>query len=121
LGALVSAKLHFDGGDLQTARTQLQWAGEKARDESMRALATLRLVQVLIDQKAYDEALKALEAKHPESFSVRFNEARGDVYVEQGKGAEARAAYQSALDNLKEDDRLSREVLQFKLDSLGAA
>lgn len=121
LGAFVAAKLHFDGGDLQAARTQLQWASENARDEGMRALAALRLTQVLIDQKAYDEALQVLAAKHPEAFAARFDEARGDVHAEQGKTAEARAAYQAALDKLKEDDRLGREVLQFKLDALGAA
>jgi predicted negative regulator of RcsB-dependent stress response len=121
LGAFVSAKAHFDNGDLNTAQAQLQWASEKSRDEGMRALGSLRLVQVLMDQKAYDPALKALEAKHPEAFAARFAEARGDILLEQGKTAEARAAYQDALAKLQDKDRFGRELLQFKLDALGAA
>ena len=121
LGALITAKVHFESGDLKTAQAQLQWVSEKARDEAMQALGRVRLAQVQIDQKAYDEALKTLEGEHPAAFGSRFAELRGDVYVAQGKKAEARSAYQSALALIPEKERLARELLQFKLDALGAA
>lgn len=121
MGALVSAKAHFDSGDLQTAQAQLQWVTDKARDESMQALARVRLVQVLLDKKAYDEALQVLDAKHPEAFNSHFDEARGDVYVAQAKKAEARTAYESALKHMPEKEKFGRELLQFKIDALGAA
>ncbi|HKO88348.1 MAG TPA: tetratricopeptide repeat protein [Burkholderiales bacterium] len=121
LGALVSAKVHFDNGDLKTAQAQLQWVSEKGSDPALQSVARLRLVQVLLDQKAYDEALKTLDVKHAPSFEARFLEARGDVLAEQGKKAEAREAYTNALNKTAESERLGRDMLQMKLDAMGPA
>lgn len=121
LGAFVSAKAHFDAGDLKTAQAQLQWVVDKSNDPALQSVARLRLVQVLLDQKAYDEALKVLEAKHAPSFEARFLEARGDVYAEQGKKTEAREAYEGAIAKIPENERLGRDLLQLKLDALGSA
>src|SRR5665647_405204 len=35
MAALVSAKAHFQGGDLKTARAQLAWVTENAKDEGL--------------------------------------------------------------------------------------
>ena len=121
LGALVSAKVHFDTGDYKTAQEHLQWVSDKGRDESIQALARLRLSQVMLEQKAFDDALAALEAKHPPAFDARFAEARGDIHLAQDKKAEARAAFAEALKLAPENDKTGREILQFKIDSLGAA
>jgi predicted negative regulator of RcsB-dependent stress response len=121
MGALVSAKSHVDGGDLKTAQAHLQWISDKSRDQSIQALARLRLAQVLLDQKAFDEALAALEAKHPGAFDAQFVEARGDIYLAQGKKAEARTAYEEAMKLLPESEKTGRDLLQFKIDALGAA
>jgi predicted negative regulator of RcsB-dependent stress response len=119
LGALISAKAHFDSGDLKTARVQLQWVVDKARDPEVQALGRLRLSAVLLDEKAYDEALKVLAAKPPASFEALFEDARGDVLSAQGKRAEARAAYQAALSKLGSADTAPRELIQLKLDGVG--
>src|ERR1035437_9905415 len=58
MAALVSAKAHFQGGDLKTAHAQLAWVAENARDEALQDIARLRLVSVMLDEKAYDDALK---------------------------------------------------------------
>ncbi len=123
LGALVAARQSFDAGDLKTARAQLNWAVDNAKDE-VKDLARLRLAAVLLDEKAYDEALKQLEAAHDAAFAARFLELKGDVLAAQGKVPEARAAYKAALD--KGDVRegrggAGRELLRQKLDSLGGA
>jgi predicted negative regulator of RcsB-dependent stress response len=120
LAALVSAKAHFESGDLKTARAQLEWVMEHARDPELPAIARLRLASVLIDEKAFDEALKLLEAKPSPEFEGRYAEARGDVYALQGKTAEARSAYRAALEKLGPRDGAGRELLQLKLDTLGA-
>ena len=120
LGALVSAKTHFEAGDLKTARVQLQWVVDKGRDAEVQALARLRLVAVLLDEKAYDDALKVLAVKSPASFEALFEDARGDVLQAQGKGAEARAAYQAALSKLGAGEEPARELIQLKLDGVGA-
>ncbi len=127
LAALASAKLQFDSGDTKNAKLQLAWAAEHGKDVELRDLARLRLASVLADEKAYDEALTQLASPPVEPLAARYAEVRGDVLVAQGKSAEARAAYATALTKLgesgaKPDQRQAgyRDMLQVKLESLGA-
>ena len=129
MAALPSARMQIDAGDLKTARAQLQWVAEKARDRDLRDLGRLRLAHVLFDDKALDEALKLLADEPVPAFAARFGELKGDILVAQGKHAEAKAAYQAALakQDAAEKDAGSqggretqyRDLLQLKLDSLG--
>jgi predicted negative regulator of RcsB-dependent stress response len=118
LGALVSARVQFHSGDLKTARAQLQWVVDNARDAEMQAVARLRLASVLLDERSYDEALAVLAVKPEPSFEPLFEDARGDVLAAQGKPADARAAYQAALAKAGPDPA-TRELIQLKLDALG--
>ena len=120
LGAMVAARQSFDAGDLKTAKTQLGWVAENGKDE-IRDLARLRLAAVQLDEKAYDQALKQLEASHAPAFDARFGELRGDVLSAQGKNAEARIAYRAAMEKMLDKQGGGRELLQQKLDSLGEA
>ena len=125
LGAMVAARQSFEAGDLKTARAQLTWAADNAKDE-VKDLARLRLAAVLLDEKAYDEALKQLDTAHAPAFNSRFLELKGDVLLAQGKKPEARAAYKAALDKAPAEARAGapaagRELLRQKLDSLGEA
>lgn len=119
LGALIAARVHFDAGELKTARAQLQWVADNARDREVQAIARLRLANVLIDEQAYDEALQALAVKPEPAFEALFEARRGDVLVAQGKRTEARAAYQAALAKAGPEDVGARELIQLKLDALG--
>ncbi len=120
LGALLAAKQSFEAGDLKTAKTQLGWVAENGKDE-VRDIARLRLAAVQLDEKAYDEALKSLDATHAVAFDGRFQELKGDILTAQGKKAEARVAYKAALDKAGEKQGAGRELLQQKLDNLGEA
>jgi predicted negative regulator of RcsB-dependent stress response len=128
MAALLSARVQVDSGDAKTARAELVWAAENAGDEPSRDLARLRLAALLLDEKAYDEALKQL-AKEPVAAIVpRFDELKGDILAAQGKPAEAKAAYQNALTKLDEQARMGgnplqpyRDIVQSKLESLGSA
>ena len=129
MGALLAARMQVDAGDAKNARVQLAWAAEHAKDTALRELARLRLAALLLDEKAYDEALKQLAAEPVAPFAPRFAELRGDVFAAQGKTAEARDAYDAALTKFevlaKGDETRQRggysEVVQAKRDSLGAA
>jgi predicted negative regulator of RcsB-dependent stress response len=121
MAALVSAKAHFDGGDLKTARVQLAWVADNAKDEGMQDIARLRLASVMLDEKAYDEALKTLEAKHGEAFDPLFLAAKGDVLAAQGKKEEARSAYKAVLDKTSASDVAQRGSIQLRMDALGTA
>lgn len=120
LGAMLAAKLSFEAGDLKTAKTQLSWVAENGKDE-VKDLARLRLVAVQLDEKAYDEALKQLDAAHAPVFDARFLELKGDVLTAQDKKAEARIAYKAALEKMAGKQGAGRELLQQKLDGLGEA
>jgi predicted negative regulator of RcsB-dependent stress response len=121
MAALVSAKAHFQGGDLKTAHAQLAWVAENARDDALQDIARLRLVSVMLDEKAYDDALKALDAKHGTAFDAQFLAAKGDVLVAQGKMEEARSAYKAALDQAEAKDAGLRASIQLRLDAVGTA
>jgi predicted negative regulator of RcsB-dependent stress response len=129
MGALLAARVQVDAGDMKNARVQLAWAAENAKDAGLRDLARLRLAAVMLDEKAYDEAMKQLAVEPGAAFAPRFAELRGDIFAAQGKSAEARNAYDLALtkfDALAKDDETRqrggyKEVVQTKRDSLGAA
>ena len=123
LGALLSAAMQFEAGDLDNARAQLEWATEKGSDPALRDLARLRLAAVLLQAGEPDAALARLQAAPTVAFMARFDDLRGDILAAQGKAAEARAAWQAAIDALaaQGDDAASlREVVRVKLESLGA-
>jgi predicted negative regulator of RcsB-dependent stress response len=129
MAALTSARMQFDAGDLKTARAQLQWVAEKARDKDLRDLGRLRLAHVLFDDKALDEAYKLLAEEPVPAFAARFGELRGDILAAQGRKAEAKSAYQAALAKQEATEKVAgsqngretqyRDLLQTKLDSIG--
>jgi predicted negative regulator of RcsB-dependent stress response len=131
LGALSAAKAMVEAGDEKTAKLQLTWIVENGKDE-VRDLGRLRLASLLLDEKAYDEALKQLDGAVSPGFEARFADARGDVFSQQGKKTEALAAYQDALNRLDAAKTGSNgtntsqravygELLQQKLDALGGS
>jgi predicted negative regulator of RcsB-dependent stress response len=119
MAALAAAKAAFDANDLKTAKAQLQWAVDHGDDE-YKAIAKLRLSGVLLDEKAYDQALAQLNGDFPAQFAGEVQDRKGDILVAQNKLAEARAAYQAALDKM-EKNHPGRQVVQVKLDAIGGA
>ena len=124
LAALMSAKVQSDVGDLKNARVPLAWAAEKANDPALRSLARLRLASVLLDEKAYDEALAQVQSPVDADMAARFADLKGDILVAKGKPEEARAAYKEAVDALagatKSEASALREIAQAKLDAVGS-
>ena len=120
MAALRAAKVSAQGNDLAAAKLNLQWVIDNAREDEQKDVARMRLAGVLLDEKKFDEALKLLDAAHGASFDGLYADMRGDILAIQGKRAEARAAYQTALE--KSDARSNyRPLIQVKLDTLGDA
>lgn len=132
LGALLAATTLESAGDPKSAEAQLVWVADNGKD-AVRGVARLRLAGIQMDQKDYDAALKTLSETAPAGFAARFDAARGDVYVAQGKQTEARASYDAALKNLEaggkdvtpntefagsEPGQLLRRLVQEKRDAL---
>jgi predicted negative regulator of RcsB-dependent stress response len=115
---LMAAWAFAQKGNTEAAKAALTWVAEKASDEGYQAVARLRLASLLMDSKAYDEALKQLSGDLPKEFEPLVQDRRGDVYTLQGKKAEAKAEYIKAFQGL--DERAEyRRLVEAKLTSLG--
>lgn len=117
---LLAAQASIQAKDDARAKSQLQWVVDHASEDGLQNVARLKLASLLLDEKSYGDALKLLDAKHPESFDGLYADLKGDVLLAEGKKDEARAAYKLAFD--KTDEKNSyRNLIQMKLDALGGA
>lgn len=119
MAALTAARFHFDRGDLKSAKAQLEWVVAQSPSDDLRDLARLRLAAILLDEKAHDEALKLLQAPHAASYDPHYEALRGDVLVAKNQPAEARAAYQLALEKSARQDGAFRDSVRMRLEALG--
>ena len=119
MGAMLATRFHADRGELKSAKAQLQWVMEHSPSEDFRELARLRLGALLLDEKAYDEALKLLEAKPLGAYEAQFAALRGDLLLAKNQPAEAKAAYELALEKANAGSGAFRESVQMRLDALG--
>jgi len=119
MGALASAKFLAERGDAKGAKAQLQWVVERTASAEFRDVARLRLAGLLMDEKAYDEALKLLEAPHGEPFAAQYAVLKGDLLMAKNQSAEAKAAYKVALEKAGKASGTFRDGVQMRLDALG--
>jgi predicted negative regulator of RcsB-dependent stress response len=119
-GALLAAKVQHEKGQADAARATLAWAADNGKDDAYKAAARLRLAGLLIDAKAYDQALAQLAGIQDKSYEALAADRRGDVLLAQGKRDEARDAYLAAWKAM--DSTLDyRQLVDAKLAALGAA
>lgn len=116
--SLLAAQVNIMTKDAARAKTQLQWVIQHTSEEGLKNVARLNLVNVLLDEKSYVEALELLEAPHPDSFAGLYADLKGDVLGAQGKTVEARAAYQQALDKIDAKSAY-HNLIRMKQDALG--
>ncbi len=115
---LLTAKAYSDQGNVDAARAALSWVADKSSDAGYQAIAKLRLAAILLDKKAYDEALKQVSGSFPKDFAGLVADRRGDIFLAQGKKAEAKAEYEKAYKGL--DERAEyRRLVEVKLNALG--
>lgn len=117
LGALSAAKSFFDANDLKSAKAQLEWVVAHGNEEH-KNIASIRLAGVLLDEKAYDAALKALAVAALPQFKSSVEDRKGDILAAQNKLEEARAAYKAALEAADKNNP-GRQLIQLKLESIG--
>ena len=115
---LLVAKTLYEAGKLEAAKAALTWVAEKSKDAGYASVGRLRLAGLLIDAKAYDEALKVLDAGVAEEFAGLQADRRGDIYMAQGKKPEAKEQYLKAY-KLFDAGVDYRRLVVVKLNSLG--
>ena len=117
-GVLIAADALSKRDDFDGAKTQLDWLVKNKADAALMPLARLRLAGLLLEQKQYDQALSQL-TDVPAQFEALYADRRGDVLYAQGKTAEAREAWESAVKELGEQS--AAQFIQLKIDALGDA
>jgi len=116
--ALLAAKTYTDKGKTEEAKAALSWVAGKSSDEGYQAIARLRLVGILAEAKAYDEALKQLGESFPKEFEPLVADRKGDIYLLQGNRAAAKTEFEKAYAGF--DARAEyRRMVEVKLNSLG--
>jgi len=115
---LLAAKAFYEKGNIDASKAALSWVTDKASDEGYQSVAKLRLAGILLETKAYDEALKVLSGTFLKDFAPLASDRRGDVLLLQGKKSEARAEYEKAYKGLDERSDY-RRLVEVKLNTLG--
>lgn len=114
--ALMQSRLAVESGDFATAESLLRDVVATADGVTLKEVATQRLARVLAQLDRADEALELFEAPVEGELLSGREEVRGDLLLGLGRVADARQAYQSALQATA--DPRTRPQLQLKLDDL---
>ena len=115
---LLAARTYYDKGNIDAAKVSLSWVAGKSADAGYQAIAKLRLAGLLLEAKAYDEALQQLSGSFPKDFVALAADRRGDILAAQGKKNEARAEYEKAYKGMDERTEY-RRLVEVKLNALG--
>lgn len=118
LASLNAATVLYHANDLDAAGAMLQWVKDNTKDDGWKALAVLRLADVLTDQQKYDEALNVLMTAVPAAFVPYIADKRGNVYVAQGNTEDAKNAFMQAYQQMNAQDDL-KNLVAAKLGLLG--
>lgn len=116
-GRLIQARVAVDAGDTGTAAASLQQLIANAHDDYLKQVATINLARIQVDRKDYENALKTLDVDIPNELKVQQLSARGDALVGLQRLADARKAYQSALDTAKAQ-QMPDYGIRLKLDDI---
>lgn len=116
---LLAAKAYYDKGNVDSTRAALAWVSENASDDGYKSISRLRLAGILMETKAYDEALKLVSGAFPKDFAGLAADRRGDILAAQGKKAEAKTEYETAYKSFDERSEY-RRLVEVKLNAMGA-
>ncbi|HEY0562682.1 MAG TPA: tetratricopeptide repeat protein [Methylophilus sp.] len=117
--AVFAAKAQYAASDIASAKTQLEWAIANAKESSVQAIAGLQLAGILYESKDYTGATKVLNAIQDTGYAGLKHNMLGDVLLAQGKTAEAKTAYDTALKSLDPQGKFFQLTKQ-KYEALGA-
>lgn len=117
--ALRQAELAVAAGKPADAERPLKWARQHASSKAIKGLAQLRLARIELATGKATEALQTLDGMAADTYVGMSEELRGDALDSLKRTAEARTAYQSALDRY-EADGAPVQLVQLKLDNLPA-
>lgn len=113
---LMKAKYAVNQGNYAQAIDDLS-ALLNSENEFIAHTARLRSSAIYLEMRNFDQALSILDNNKNSAFSNLYHQAKGDIYVAQGKMDAAQQQYQLAIDKLPEDSTL-RRLIHIKLNDL---
>jgi predicted negative regulator of RcsB-dependent stress response len=116
--SLLAAKIYVDADKPDPAKAALSWVAANSPDKGLQGIARLRLAGMLLDAKAFDEALKQLAESFVPELAGLVADRRGDVLLAQGKKSEAGEQYLKAYAGLEAGSEY-RQLVDVKLAALG--
>ena len=117
LVTLLEAKLQAQQGDLSASAQSLRWVVEHSLQDSVQAIARIRLARVLVADNKLDEAAAIINQDMPDTYTSLINEIRGDIFLAKGETEQAMQAYDQALAPASAS---GVEYLQMKRNDLGS-
>lgn len=96
-GTLLLAKQAHEADNFAEAETLLQEALKEEKDAGLASLLAYRLANVQFDQDNFDGALATLKSIDAVEFRGLVKTLEGDIFVAQGKLADAKISYEEAL------------------------
>jgi predicted negative regulator of RcsB-dependent stress response len=117
--ALIVARIAYDNKDIEEAKAKLNWAIDHSDQFETVHAARLRLANILMVEKKFNEALDLLSVEHMEGFESHYFEMRGDIFLKLEQPAKARDAYRAAIDGLSAGS-MYEPILKMKMDAIAA-
>ena len=117
LSSLALAKFEYEKDNVEVAVAQLELAVKHASDDLIKQISSLRLVRLYIEQEKHSEAEAMLNEPHDAAYDAQFEELKGDLYSAKGDVAQARLAYDKAIDL---QGLAASKWLKLKRQNLGA-
>ena len=119
MASLLLAKQEYKAGKVDATITHLQWVVDNSVDPGIEHTARLRLGRILLEKKAYDDALAVIPSSDVPGFESEYLELRGDIFVDKGLTDDARQAYQMAIQKLPPETAGVKAILDIKLANTG--
>jgi len=117
LASLQMAKLRLDDNDVTASQAHLQWALEHAKLDGLKHTARLRLARLNLSAGDADAADKLVAGINDPSYTVLYEELRGDIARTRGDMTAAHAAYERALAALPAS-QTGRALIEAKRDDV---
>ncbi|HBO24984.1 MAG TPA: hypothetical protein DD649_19180 [Providencia sp.] len=110
------AQISVDKGDLANAQKALTYALAKAKTVDMQDLISFRLARVQLALGNLDQAMTSIENIKGKSWQAAAQDVRGDVLLQKGDKAGAKAAYTQGLES--DGSQSLRGILTLKLNNV---
>lgn len=119
--ALMLAKYELTKGQVDDALKHLNWVVKQHIDDAMVLIAQLRMANIYIDQKQYDQAKDLLASVQADQLvdaeKANYEYVSAQLALKQARFDDARKALQSVVDNAKAPTNL-QNIARLQLDDL---